>query len=360
MDCKTIQESLSAFIDGALSAEEKLLVEEHLKSCSKCGEALGDLRKTVERVRQIEEVEAPPWLAEKIMARVRSERPPKRGLFRTLFYPLRIKLPIEACAAILIAVVAMHILKPMQPEMRLAKAPSEETMKGETPSPVRPPDDVSMPSKKPDVAMPKKEEPSSPSSSEEGRGLAEGEQHESSRLKESVPAPASPENKSQLSGKTEIGGSHAESAKAAPPAMKPSVARSADALAKGEVKGGEAPFEPKLKALTNGEVFIQGDDISITVTNMSEHNVEIADGQFINSGFAKVEKKDDRGAWMSVELFTAANVIAKRTLKPRESHVYIWRTAGLSRNGTPVVPGIYRINLGDQTYTNNFEIKESR
>lgn len=126
MECNEVQKRLSAYIEGIISAEEKVLIDKHLKACQRCNESLADLRKTVEYIQKLEEVEPPAWLTQKVMARVRSEAEPKRGILHRLFYPLHIKLPIEAVAAILIAITTIYVFKTIQPEMKLAKAPSEE------------------------------------------------------------------------------------------------------------------------------------------------------------------------------------------------------------------------------------------
>ena len=126
MECSEIQERLSAYIEGSVSSEEEGLIEEHLKACQQCSESLTDLKKTLEYVQNLEEIEPPPWLKQKVMARVRSEAEAKRGIFQKIFYPLHIKLPIEALAVIFIVVTTIYVFKTMQPELELAKAPSEE------------------------------------------------------------------------------------------------------------------------------------------------------------------------------------------------------------------------------------------
>jgi hypothetical protein len=126
MECSDIQEKLSAYVEGIVSSEEEMLIDEHLKACQQCSRSLADLKKTLEYVQGLEEIEPPPWLTQKVMARVRSEAQQKRGIFQRLFYPLHIKLPIEALAAILIAITTVYVFKTVQPEMELAKAPSEE------------------------------------------------------------------------------------------------------------------------------------------------------------------------------------------------------------------------------------------
>jgi hypothetical protein len=127
MDCHNVQEMLSPYIEGIISPEEGKLIDEHLSACSKCKEALYDLKKTLEYVQNLEDVEPPEWLTQTVMTRIRSETEPRKGILQKLFYPLYIKLPIEAVAVVLIAVTALYIFKTIQPEIKPAKSPPEET-----------------------------------------------------------------------------------------------------------------------------------------------------------------------------------------------------------------------------------------
>jgi hypothetical protein len=126
MECSDVREKLSAYMEGIVPPEEKPLIDEHLKVCERCSESLADLKKALKLVRNLEEVEPPPWMTQKVMARVRSEPELKRGILQRLFYPLYIKLPIEAFAVIFVALLTVHVYKTIQPEMRLAEAPLEE------------------------------------------------------------------------------------------------------------------------------------------------------------------------------------------------------------------------------------------
>ncbi len=124
MTCREIEERLSAYLDDALPAEERRKVEEHLASCRSCARALADLRKTVGLVRELEEVEPPPWLRQKIMTRVREEAAPKKkGILRALFFPLHIKVPVQAFAMVLIAVLAFQVYRTTEPERRTLDLP---------------------------------------------------------------------------------------------------------------------------------------------------------------------------------------------------------------------------------------------
>jgi hypothetical protein len=125
VECSKIDEKLSAFIDGLLSVEEQSFVDEHLRSCEKCRRSLAEMKQTVEHVRNVDKVEPPPWLARKVMARIKQENESRRGLLHKLFYPLHIKLPLEAMATIGVAVIAFYLFKSMPSEMKYVQAPSE-------------------------------------------------------------------------------------------------------------------------------------------------------------------------------------------------------------------------------------------
>jgi hypothetical protein len=116
---------LSEYLDNAVTGKEKAEIEEHLASCTKCSDALAELRKTIQHVKEVEEADPPAWMTQKIMARVREEAEQKKGIFRRLFYPLHVKLPIEAVAVAFLTITAFYIYQSIQPGMKLAEAPME-------------------------------------------------------------------------------------------------------------------------------------------------------------------------------------------------------------------------------------------
>jgi hypothetical protein len=122
--CRDIQEIISAYLEGAVSPDKERLVSEHLASCPECSAVLEDLRKTVGLVKGLEEVEPPPWLAQKIMAHVKDEAEKEVGIFRRLFYPLRVKIPLEAFATVLIVGLVFYVYKGTGPELEPVKVPS--------------------------------------------------------------------------------------------------------------------------------------------------------------------------------------------------------------------------------------------
>jgi len=118
MECNVIREKLSAFLEGAVSPEEKRLIGEHLPACQDCSDALEDLRKTEVLVKGLEKVEPPAWFKQKVMARIRAKEEAKKSILHKLFYPLHVKIPIEAFATVLIAVAAIYIFKAVEPKMK--------------------------------------------------------------------------------------------------------------------------------------------------------------------------------------------------------------------------------------------------
>lgn len=127
---------LSEYIDGAVTPGKRAAIEEHLASCPECSLAREELQKTLQHLRDLEDVEAPPWLSQKIMATVREEAEQKSGLLRKLFFPLRIKLPLQAVAVLFLAVTAFYVSQSIQPKMRIAEGPTEEmTGRLERPAP---------------------------------------------------------------------------------------------------------------------------------------------------------------------------------------------------------------------------------
>jgi hypothetical protein len=123
MECQGIREKLSIYLEGIVTPEEKQWIEKHLDSCDSCRDAFKDLQKTRDLLGKLEEVEPPAWMTRKIMARVAQQAERRRGIFQRLFYPLHIKIPIEALAMVFIAVIAVYVYRAVEPEIKQAAVP---------------------------------------------------------------------------------------------------------------------------------------------------------------------------------------------------------------------------------------------
>ena len=136
-NCKEIENNLSLYLDDSLSGADKQAVEEHLKSCPRCTKALIQLSKTQTLVNNLAEIEPPAWFKQKIMAKVR-EKAEKKSLVQKLFYPLRIKIPVQILATVFIAVLAVYIYRAGEEQMKevvpsSAPAPVMEVQKSQLP-----------------------------------------------------------------------------------------------------------------------------------------------------------------------------------------------------------------------------------
>ena len=131
MDCQEIQKNLSSYLEGLLSSEEKKLVEGHLPSCAQCTASLAELKKTKDLLRNLDDVEPPPWLTAKIMARVREEKEQRASFLKKLFFPFHIKVPLQALSVILVGVIVFQVYRLVEPERKGTHAPSPPSLVAE-------------------------------------------------------------------------------------------------------------------------------------------------------------------------------------------------------------------------------------
>jgi hypothetical protein len=111
MEHADMRRKLSDYLDNAVTAEEKAEIKRHLGSCGICRGAIADLELTVGYLRTLPEVEPPPWLTAKIMAKVGERAAPKPTFWQRLFFPLHVKLPLEAVALVILCVTGFYFTR---------------------------------------------------------------------------------------------------------------------------------------------------------------------------------------------------------------------------------------------------------
>jgi anti-sigma factor RsiW len=134
MTPEEIRHKLSELIDGAVTSGEKSAMEQHLKTCTECSDALAELRKTIEHIHSIEEVESPAWMTQKIMAKVRTEAENKKGIWQRVFAPFFMKFPVQAVAVLFLAVTAYYIYSSINPAQKYTEEPVGMSAKKEAPA----------------------------------------------------------------------------------------------------------------------------------------------------------------------------------------------------------------------------------
>lgn len=115
MECSRSKELLSDYIDGILDARTKVLLEEHLMVCKGCREDLASLKALVQEMGSLKSLEAPRDFLEKVHERI--EQRSKFGqIMRKLFFPVRIKVPLELATVTAIAILILAVFNIQQPK----------------------------------------------------------------------------------------------------------------------------------------------------------------------------------------------------------------------------------------------------
>lgn len=124
-DCSEIRNLLSEYLDDALDAKAKALADEHLRTCPACREELDSLKTLVKGIGSLESVKAPADFLDRLHKRM--ERPSKISQMREwLFYPLRVKIPLQLAGAAVIALILFSILPLQQSSLKLHSKPEQE------------------------------------------------------------------------------------------------------------------------------------------------------------------------------------------------------------------------------------------
>ncbi|MGD9345442.1 MAG: zf-HC2 domain-containing protein [Candidatus Aminicenantes bacterium] len=109
MECEHIENLLSPYLEGELPAEDRLAVEEHLRSCADCSVLLDLLRQTQESLADFPQAEMSEGLVERLY-----EIPHRKKKFRlSLDFLVRPALqPYLAAATILLTLVSFYLFHP--------------------------------------------------------------------------------------------------------------------------------------------------------------------------------------------------------------------------------------------------------
>jgi hypothetical protein len=195
-NCQDIENLLPLYPDGVLSDVEKQAVLEHLAGCAACRKELAYLQKTSQWVNELPAVEEPAWFQQKIMARVREEAD-KKSFAQKWFYPLRIKIPVQLVATIVIAVLAVYIYRA-----------GDEQVKQILPGAPMPA--VEMQKEQPPVQMPQSKDISAPAVSRKKTVVPENRETDKQAIRGSVGGSAAqktemPEDKSRAAHEPDAG-----------------------------------------------------------------------------------------------------------------------------------------------------------
>jgi anti-sigma factor RsiW len=139
--CRSVEEHLSGYIDGVLDEKTRAGVEEHLRNCDKCRKTLDGLKALVQEIGSLGSVPAPADFLESVHERIEKRHGFARFLHR-VFFPIRIKIPIQMAAAatagLLVFAVYHNMLGVKTPPVETAKTGHLEMAETRPPEPAKP------------------------------------------------------------------------------------------------------------------------------------------------------------------------------------------------------------------------------
>ncbi len=141
--CREFLDLISASLDQPLSSDEQTRLERHLSDCPECRSAQQDLKWTHAQLQNLEKAEPPPWLASKIMARIRAEAVPRASFWHRFIRPIVLKPQLQVASLLLLAATGFYLLRSQRSEqevlfeMKQRKAPQPSQSQPSTPQAAR-------------------------------------------------------------------------------------------------------------------------------------------------------------------------------------------------------------------------------
>lgn len=111
MECTRTWDLLSSYLDGDLSDREQEGIADHIRQCSRCAGEERALRETLSLLRSLPAEAAPPELLKGVQLRIGGKT--AVPLWKRLFLPAHIKIPLEAAAVVLVFLLVYGIRKEM-------------------------------------------------------------------------------------------------------------------------------------------------------------------------------------------------------------------------------------------------------
>jgi hypothetical protein len=120
MNCEEIRKQLSDYIDGELSPEAAAQVAAHLESCAGCREAYEEMTRLVGYMREMETVDEPADLLQKVRSRL-AAKPSAWERFRELLSTPALRVPAAATVLAAILLVVLYAPTHHEPGRKMAR-----------------------------------------------------------------------------------------------------------------------------------------------------------------------------------------------------------------------------------------------
>ncbi len=108
MNCQDIRELSSDYLDQRLTPPETSFIEEHLRTCSNCRQEIEVLRTTISLIGSLDPIETSADFLSQVHSKI--ERRDVVSRIKTWFFkPIKIKVPLEITALLLLGFLASHL-----------------------------------------------------------------------------------------------------------------------------------------------------------------------------------------------------------------------------------------------------------
>jgi hypothetical protein len=108
MDCREVKNLLSEYIDNVLAEDTAALVRDHLDACASCTRTYESMTRLIGYMKSMETVDEPEGFLEEVKAGL-EKRFSWANLFRRLYSPPLVKIPLELAVVALILVVVVRM-----------------------------------------------------------------------------------------------------------------------------------------------------------------------------------------------------------------------------------------------------------
>ncbi len=117
MECTRAKDLLSLYIDGLLEEDDRRALEQHLTSCNACAKELMVLSLVVKDIHSLGRIATPEGFMNKLEARIRHEKSSSffTRMISRMFFPLKVKIPLEAAGLAAVAVIVFVMLRTVGP-----------------------------------------------------------------------------------------------------------------------------------------------------------------------------------------------------------------------------------------------------
>lgn len=134
MTCQEARELFSAKADDLLTAEQGAALNGHFATCPDCPREWERFERTVNLLRSVGEARAPAGFARRVIEAAGREPLPRR-LIRGIFVPIRVKLPLEAAALVLVSTLVILLYRQTPETQRAVEGPRAPAVTAPAPPP---------------------------------------------------------------------------------------------------------------------------------------------------------------------------------------------------------------------------------